>query len=93
MPFIAVLKKSIKLLEIIENKRPKKSYITLLGLGNAMDKALAVALELKARRYRIQINTGTETVIDEFEDPQLNEQPTFAKRKVSKIEIKVFVSL
>jgi hypothetical protein len=90
---MSALKRSLKLLENLEKGKPKKSHISLLGLGNAMDKALAVALELKNRSYRVQVTTGTETVIDEFEDPELDKNAILAKRRVSKVEVKVFVPL
>ena len=78
----------------------KVKYITVKGMGKSIENTLGIANRLQNDyHYKVDVLTGTVEVVDEFvpfegEASQSKdgiEDPTFQKRKVSTIELRVWL--
>lgn len=78
----------------------KVQYITVKGMGRAIEKTLLLALEFQDRlMYRTDIQTGSVEVIDEFKmedgaDSDWDEDDrelVYKKRMVSYVEVRIWI--
>lgn len=91
-PIVSALKHVSKVIEALPKHAPKAKYISVRGLGKAIDRAIIVAVRLQQQGKTVSLHTGTVTVVDEYEDQlQPTMPPTVKSRKVSSIEIRVYV--
>lgn len=67
-------------------------YVSVKGLGKAIDRAIAVGIRLQQEGKKVGFVTSTVTVVDEFESTvDLNEDVVTKKRSVSCMEVRVYV--
>lgn len=93
-PIVSALKRVAKVMESLPKNAPKAKFISVRGLGKAMDRAIIVAIRLQQKGKTVSFHTGTVTVVDEYEsaiDP--TSAPSLKSRKVSSIEIRVYTAL
>lgn len=92
-PIIAALKHVTKVIEDVPKNAPKAKYVSVRGLGKAIDRAVIVAVRLQQQGHTVSFHSGTVTVVDEYES---NQDPTSSaylqSRKVKSMEIRVHIS-
>jgi hypothetical protein len=86
-PFVSALKRVTKLLNESNKAGKKSSYVSVFGLGKAMDKALAIGLKFQTTGHEIQVLTGTVTVTDEIDSEK--EEPVLTQRQLSNVEVRI----
>lgn len=85
-PFVSALKRVSKQLSQLSAKQPNVSYITVLGMGAAIEKTMALGVHFQAQG-KVDVLTKTITVMDEFEE---DDDSTFKKRVISGVELHVY---
>lgn len=86
---VSALKHVAKLTKELPKSAPKAQYVSIRGLGKAIDRAIIVAVRLQQDGKTVSFHTGTVTVRDDFEVSE-TELPLTKARKVSSIEIRVY---
>ena len=101
-PFVSGIKRITKFLDNLAKKKFKNAqvrYVTILGMGKAVEKTLSLGLYFEQEKFkRIEVYTKTVEVIDEMfadeeESEEINDndrETTLKKRLVSGIEIRIF---
>lgn len=88
---ISAIKHVQKLLEALPKVSPSARYVTIKGMGKAIDRAIVVAVRLQEQGKTVSFHTTTVTVIDEYEKKSDSENPPELKaRNVSGIEIRIY---
>lgn len=87
-PFVSGMKRVKRNLEKMQRKRLGR-YVVVFGLGKAIQRALAVAMELKSLGYRVKIYTRTMHALDEHIDEDAGTSE-MVKRPVGAVELHVY---
>lgn len=91
-PLVAALRSINKLMEEIPNFAPKTKYITVRGLGPAIDRAVLVAVRLQHQGHTVSFHPGTVTVVNESQAEQDPHSGSYLhSRKVNSMEIRVYL--
>lgn len=105
-PYVAALKRINKILDKfnkVPGANPKYQrglyknvkYITVKGMGKAMEKTLSLALAYQALKYKVDILTGTVEVLDEFQPQGLDSEDEgaaeFRRRATSYVELRIWL--
>jgi ribonuclease P/MRP protein subunit POP7 len=85
-PYISAVKRVDKMLRQLSDKQPRRTYITVLGMGAAIEKTINVGVHFQSIGCQVDILTKTVEVLDEFEN---DDDSVLRKRKVSAIEVRV----
>ena len=90
-PYISAIKRTKKLLSNLPKKQPKFEYITVLGMGAAIEKTLSIGVFFQVDEgAKVGILTKTVEVLDEFDDEDLDHDTIYRKRKVSAVELHIY---
>ncbi|AMD19640.1 HCL511Cp [Eremothecium sinecaudum] len=100
-PYVSALKRVNKMLQMLE-KQPANTdkYITLMGMGQAVEKTLSVGCHFQEHKnHRVVIKTASTEVVDEvikYSDGEdsVNEEDRETElqlRKVSGVEVRIYV--
>jgi ribonuclease P/MRP protein subunit POP7 len=90
-PYISAVKRTLKLLKNLSKKQPKVKYITLLGMGAAIQKTLSVGLHFQEEEgAKVEVMTKSVEVLDEFEYEDEDNENSYSKRKVTAVEVHVY---
>lgn len=84
-PFVSGLKRVSKLLDKTKQKSKDQS-IVLVATGLAINRAIAISLELQSQNFPIEIRTTTVRVVDEHIS---DEKAEMKERLIGGVEIKV----
>lgn len=92
-PYVSAIKRIQKLLINLPKKQPKVQYITVLGMGAAIEKTMSVGVFFQ-KDEGAQVDTFTKTVevLDEFDDEDLDHETVYRKRKVTAVELHIHKS-
>lgn len=89
-PYISAIKRTKKLLANLPKKQPKIGYITVLGMGAAIEKTLSIGVFFQSEEgVKVDILTKTVEVLDEFDDEDLDHDTVYRKRKISAVELHI----
>lgn len=87
-PFVSAMKRLKRNMATTQRKRLGR-YVVVYGLGKAIQRALAIAMELQTQGYRVKVYTRTLYALDEH----INEDEGIAqmvRRPVGAIELHVY---
>lgn len=87
-PFVSAVKRVERNLDKMVRKKQGR-YVVVYGMGKAIQKALAVAMDLQQRGFKLNIYTRTRYALDETADFEKGEV-LMAKRPVGLIELHVY---
>lgn len=89
--YVAAVKRVSKLLRNLTKKQPKVQYITLMGMGAAIQKALAVGLHFQTEEgSKVDVLTKSVEVLDEFEFKDEDNENSYVKRSVTAVEVHIY---
>lgn len=84
-PVVSAVKKiDKKLAKLTGNKR----YISVFAMGRSINNACKLSVNYQERSFRVDVLTGTTTLLDEFEVK--DEENVLKKRSISHIELRVW---
>lgn len=89
-PFVSALKRIDKTLSRLPKKQPKSQLITIQGMGKAMELVVSLAVHFQTRGNKIEVETNTVEVLDEFE--QSDDESMLRKRHVSAVQVRIYKS-
>lgn len=90
-PYISAIKRVSKLLKNLPQKQPKARYVTIMGMGAAIEQTVAVGLHFQENEgCKIDVLTKSVEVLDEFDDGNEDNETIYRKRKVTAVEIHIF---
>lgn len=90
-PYMSAVKRTLKLLKSLDKKQPSVKYVTILGMGAAIQKTLSVGLHFQEEEgSKIEVFTKSVEVLDEFEFDDEDNENSYVKRSVSAIEIHIY---
>lgn len=103
-PYIAAIKRIDKIFEKFD-KNPKfkrgeykkVNYITVKGMGRAIDTTVSLGLHYKGKHYKVETLTGTVEVLDEIvtelnlDTKDSDTESLYRKRKASYVEIRIWL--
>lgn len=102
-PFVSALKRINKMLNKFNKtitktnkyqagEYKKVKYITVKGMGKSIENTLSIANRLQNNyHYKVDVLTGSVEVLDEFVPETDSFDSTFQKRKVSTVELRVWL--
>ncbi|PVH18518.1 uncharacterized protein CXQ87_001449 [Candidozyma duobushaemuli] len=97
-PYMSAVKRIDKMLEKFDTSG-KVRYITVKGMGKAINTAVSIALHFQTKKqYKVDVKTGTVEVLDELRQASEystkdsdDEEATFKKRSTSYVDIKIWL--
>ncbi|SCU92014.1 LAMI_0E08350g1_1 [Lachancea mirantina] len=98
-PYISALKRIGKLLGSL--RRHGAEYVSVLGMGKAVEKCLSVACHYEGERaYRVEVRTQSVSVFDEIADSDDSEidirdedrETRLQPRNLSGVEVRIYAS-
>lgn len=102
-PFVAAVKRIVLILAKFDKSQlkhrrfqggeyKKVKYITVKGMGKAMEKAISIALKFEELEYKVDYLTGSVEVLDEYkDDSEEDEDSVYQKRMVSYVEARIWL--
>jgi len=89
-PYISAIKRCQKLLGNLPKKQPKAQYITIMGMGAAIEKTMSIGVFFqKEQGLKVDMLTKSVEVLDEFDDENLDNDTIYRKRKISAVELHI----
>ncbi|CEP20751.1 unnamed protein product [Cyberlindnera jadinii] len=90
-PYISAIKRVDTMMKALKGRQPKKSYITVLGMGATIEKTMNIGVHFQAQGCRVEVLTKSVEVLDEFLDQDdSDDESVLRKRSVSCVELKVY---
>lgn len=108
-PYVSALKRLDRILEKFDTvgvhhhkyqrgEYKKIKYVTVKGMGRAIDKTLSVALHYQGKQHKVDVYTGTVEVVDEVKasasyatKDESDEETDLRGRSVGYVEAKVWL--